>query len=226
MKLNKQDLDRVISLLPTPVESTLILEGKRVVWAGGFIRDPILRVSAKDIDLFATSPELAKKIMNDLNFLRKEQLIVTKNAYSIKNIEGRFVQAIHRWSYPTPEALLKSFDFTVSCAAIWYDETTCGWESLVDDNFYTDLAAKRLTFRFPERQEDCAGSLIRVLRFVKKGYTISSESLAGVIARIVKEAKPDKFEYAPDCSPYHEPDIEQQWVKYIHRSIASVTGES
>ena len=69
MKLNKQDLDRVISLLPTPVESTLILEGKRVVLAGGFIRDAILRVRAKDIDLFATSPELAKKIMNDLNLV-------------------------------------------------------------------------------------------------------------------------------------------------------------
>jgi hypothetical protein len=228
MKLNKYDLERVTELIPEKVRTLMFIHGKDLVLAGGFIRDAVLRVRAKDVDLFTPSKEKALEVVKDLNtsvteFGQAAVYTSSKNAYSFKNVGGRFVQFIHRWSYPGPQELLNSFDFTVACAAVWYDN---GWESLVDNNFYPDLAAKRLVFRFPERQEDPAGSMIRVLKFVKKGYTIPGESLAGVVARISTDAqKKDQATYVPGTEAEFY-SSEKNWTRIIHNSIATVTGES
>jgi hypothetical protein len=48
------------------------------------------------------------------------------------------------------------------------------------------LAAKRLVYRSPIRNEDAGGSMLRVLKYYQKGYRIPLNSLGSVIARIVK----------------------------------------
>lgn len=50
--------------------------------------------------------------------------------------------------------------------------------------FYPDLAAKRLTYCAPKRIEEAGGSLLRVLKFYRRGYIIPLDSLAAVIARL------------------------------------------
>lgn len=60
------------------------------------------------------------------------------------------------------------------------------WDSYVDGRFYPDVAAKRLTYRQPIRNEDGGGSMIRVLKYYQKGYRIPLEDLAFVIARLLK----------------------------------------
>lgn len=227
MKLTQYDLDRAVKILPETVKSVMRMNGTIV--AGGFLRCVVTRERVKDVDLFSKSPEDSldsAKTLNAFNTkLGENKIITTKNTYSLKGVEGYFVQFIHRWCHPDPESLLKSFDFTIAKAAMWYDKSI-GWTSLVDDEFYPDVAARRLNFKFPERQEDPAGSLLRVLKFVKKGYNIPNESLAGVVARVATDARNrDNNVYIAgvEAESYSS---EKTWTKIIHSSIATVTGES
>jgi hypothetical protein len=93
------------------------------------------------------------------------------------------VQIIHRWTYERPEDLIESFDFTVAKSVVWFDGKE--WKSLTHDDFYADLAAKRLVYTKPQRNEDAGGSLLRVLKFYQKGYRIPLDSMAAVVARLV-----------------------------------------
>jgi hypothetical protein len=96
------------------------------------------------------------------------------------------VQFIHRWTYATPEALLESFDFTIACAAFWFDKKLSLWKSLCDDSFYEDLAAKRLVYTSPDRHEEAGGSLLRAFKFANRGFRLPIPSLAAVLARATK----------------------------------------
>lgn len=191
MKLEPQDLDKAVRLLPTRLVDLMVREGKKVVVAGGYLRSILLRERIKDIDVFSPSAEIAEKnfrVLSTESSVTQNTIldvIITGNAYTIKKLEGKDVQFIHKWCYPTPEALIKSFDFTISCAAFWWDEDKNDWDSVVDEKFYHDCAAKRLTFRFPNRKEEPAGSILRVLKFAQRGYTIDNKSLAGVAVKLV-----------------------------------------
>ena len=63
------------------------------------------------------------------------------------------------------------------------------WCSACDPRFYADLAAKRLVYRSPERNEDAGGSMLRVLKFYQRGYRIPLDSLGAVIARLIQGVK-------------------------------------
>lgn len=74
---------------------------------------------------------------------------------------------------------------------IWYDAETKKFRSIVHANFYADLAAKRLVYTFPVRDEEAGGSMMRVIKFVKRGYNIQARSLGGVIARVAMKVRND-----------------------------------
>jgi hypothetical protein len=90
---------------------------------------------------------------------------------------------ITRWPFGDPLVLLESFDYTVCKAVVWVDGGK--WKSAIDPAFYPDLAAKRLTYTHPARNEDAGGSLMRMRKFVARGYNIQPLSIAGVVARLV-----------------------------------------
>ena len=87
--------------------------------------------------------------------------------------------------------MIQSFDYTVAKAAVWCSgySTLPGrnieWKSICHDEFYADLAAKRLIYTSPQRNEDAGGSLLRMLKFYQRGYRIPLDSLAAVVARLV-----------------------------------------
>ena len=55
-----------------------------------------------------------------------------------------------------------------------------------DPRFYEDLAAKRLRYTSPQRNEDAGGSMLRVLKFYQRGYRIPLNCLGAVVSRLVK----------------------------------------
>jgi hypothetical protein len=57
------------------------------------------------------------------------------------------------------------------------------------DEFYSSLASKSLVYRAPDRDEDAGGSILRVLRFLRKGYSISPEHFSAVLARLIVGGK-------------------------------------
>ena len=185
-ELNKQDLNWAVRLLPPRLRNQMLEYGPRLVLGGGYIRSTVSGEKPNDLDLFTQVAEDAKLFASALaKEAKKGDPHETGNALSVKLSPRHFVQYIHRWTFPSPAYLIESFDFTIACAAIWFESGK--WTSLVDDEFYADLAAKRLVYRSPQRNEDAGGSMLRVLKFYQRGFRIPLDSLGAVIARLVDE---------------------------------------
>jgi hypothetical protein len=178
------DLLKPRTLLNPPIADITIL-------GGGFIRCTITGEKINDIDLFCTDSAQARQVSKDLyqerihNAGQAMRLLSTRNAYSLLCPPKLPVQFIHRWTYPTAETLIDSFDFSIARAAIWWNASEERWRSLCDVDYYADLAAKRLRYRSPVREEDAGGSTLRVCKFLRAGYKISPESMAAVVSRLV-----------------------------------------
>jgi hypothetical protein len=132
------------------------------------------------MDLFCPTPELSLQFATEL--AKGSKIHTTQNAHTVPRKRGIAIQFIHRWSYDAVSDLLQSFDFTIACGAFWYYD---GWRSLCHDRFYQDLAAKRLIYTSPKRNEDAGGSMLRVLKFYQRGYRIPLDSMGAVIARLI-----------------------------------------
>ena len=192
-ELNPHDLNWAVRLLPIRVRNQMITYGPRLVLGGGFVRSTVSGEKPNDIDLFTQTTEDAKLFAGELaKEAKKGEPHETGNALSVKLSPRHFVQYIHRWTYPSPAFLIESFDFTIACSALWFESGK--WTSLVDDEFYSDLAAKRLVYRSPQRNEDAGGSMLRVLKFYQRGFRIPLDSLGAVIARLVDGVDPKGVE--------------------------------
>jgi hypothetical protein len=181
MRLIIDDLRRVLERLPRDIRS-LMKENRGTVLAGGFIRDVIAGDRASDIDLFSPSEEYAIQVAGQLKERWKARLTTTKNAITLIAMGRIVVQFITRWTYEWPTEVVASFDFTIAGAAVFMTEG--GWDSVCHEHFYTDLAARRLRYTHPQRSEDAGGSMMRVVKFLRRGYSISPEDLGGVMARL------------------------------------------
>lgn len=181
-ELDKKDLSWAVRLLPEEVKTLMTRYKQELVLGGGYLRATIANEKINDLDLFTTTASSAKLFADLLSSKSGRKSYETENAYSVR-LPGSFVQFIHRWTFPRPENLLESFDFTIACAAIWVNSSG-KWTSLADGDFYSDLAAKRLVYRAPIRNEDAGGSLLRVLKYYQRGYRIPLDSLGAVLARI------------------------------------------
>ena len=63
----------------------------------------------------------------------------------------------------------------------------------MSNGFYPDLAAHRLVYTFPKREEAVGGSILRVRKFLQRGYNIQAWSLAGVISRLLIAVEKDSI---------------------------------
>lgn len=196
-ELVQQDLYWIMRRLPKRVVS-LMKDYPSVFLAGGFIRACVANEDPQDIDLFAPDEERAGLFANVLA-QSDGKLFKTENAYTIRIPDTVPIQVIHRWTYTKPEELIESFDFTIAkavvCRGEYRNSTTHkpAWKSLIHDNFYADLAAKRLVYTKPHRNEDAGGSMLRVLKFYHRGYKIPLDSLGAVMARLMSGVKEDRL---------------------------------
>lgn len=186
-ELSQKDLVFVMSRVPKDVRR--LMKEEKLWLGGGFIREVIAGGEPKDIDLFGQSQEQMKTALGKLKASRENEYGSKCRIHSSDNAdtlltEGKYpVQVIHRWIYEKPYQVVDSFDFSVCAAVIYYDEN--GFiRSAIHNGFYMDLAARRLVYTSPQRNEDAGGSLLRVLKFIKRGYNIQTFSLGAVIARL------------------------------------------
>lgn len=186
-KLAKHDLRYVAQRLPKDIRDLLKTHGKKLMVGGGFVRACIAGEVPSDIDLFGADKEHLKQIATALASVRPGSKIhTTKNAITIVTPDRLTVQFITRWTFEKPEDCAASFDFSVCQAVIWRDKDGNGqYHSFIGDRFYQDLAAKRLFYTNPVREEEAGGSMLRVIKYVKRGYSIQVSSLGAVIARLV-----------------------------------------
>lgn len=183
-KLEHEDLQWALRRTPARLLE-LMKQNPGLMVGGGFLRAIVSAgEQPSDIDVFAWSPEDAHTLAAHLAAYEDGRTHATENAITVKGY-GLPVQFIHRWTFEEPEEMLASFDFTIACAAFWWDDLSENWTSLCDDRFYADVAAKRLVYRSPVREEEPGGSMLRVLKFYQKGYRIPLDSLGAIISRLV-----------------------------------------
>lgn len=210
--------------------------GQDVMIAGGFVRACVAHEDINDVDVFVASKQRAVDVINwilkdectrlgSMTNAWKEHVHETDNAYTLK-IYQTPIQFIHRWTFTNPNDAIQSFDFTVSRSAFWWenhtkiveggtteipDQEKSKWYSVCDGRFYADLAAKRLIYTMPIRNEDAGGSMLRVLKYYQRGYRIPIDSLGAVIARLAMGVRTRAIE---------EKD-EQRWFVPIEIKLAA-----
>lgn len=187
VELTKGDLNFVVSHLPKDIR--LMMADSPIFLGGGFIRETISQQKPVDIDLFAPDTDLIAAKSTVLAMNRQGKLHDTPNAVTVLCPPRLPVQFIKRWLFDRPEMVLESFDFTVCQAVVWFERESQKWRSECSPSFYPDLAARRLVYTCPHRNEDAGGSLMRVRKFLSRGYNIQAESLAGVVARLTNSVQ-------------------------------------
>jgi hypothetical protein len=186
-QLSPSDLNFVLSRCPKDIVK--LLRENTLYLAGGFIRETIAGNKPVDIDLFGADTTTLRTVALDLAISRGVKPFTTKNAVTVISHPRLPVQFITRWVFDNAEQTATSFDFTVCQAVVWYDPVSACFMSQVHDAFYADLAARRLVYTYPNRDEDAGGSMLRVIKFIRRGYVIQAPSLGGVIARIAMKVR-------------------------------------
>lgn len=190
-KLTSGDVALVVSRIPKAVKE-LMESNARLVIAGGFIREVIAGGTARDLDLFSNDIENNKVLAKALAEKTKGEVTSTANALTVVSPRTIPVQFIQRWTLTTVDELLGTFDFTICQAAIWHGGAGT-WCSRVGECFYPDLAARRLFYADPPfATSEPGATLLRILKFVKRGYTIQIPSLAKVVARMSEKCDHEK----------------------------------
>lgn len=179
------DLRRVVTHLPRDVQS--LIKGDRIFIAGGFIRSVVQGEKPNDIDLFGPDKDKLHELAMKLAISRRASIHETDNAFTVLTQGRTPVQFIHRWLYEDAARLIQEFDYTIARAVVWWNATFELWTSLCDQDFYADLAARRLVYCRPERTENAGGSLMRARKFIARGYYISAHDLGAVVHGLVSK---------------------------------------
>lgn len=178
-ELRDTDVKWLIRKMPPALRVIAEASAVKLFVAGGFIRSVIAGEPINDVDVFTDSIGTARAIAGQLG----GEIIETPNAITCRATEP-VTQIIHRWTFENLGECIESFDFTIARAGLAYFEGR--WLGTCDDDFYSDLAAKRLRYRAPDRREDEAGSMLRMLKFYGRGYRAPLYDIAAVTARAVK----------------------------------------
>ena len=192
-ELTTADLRYVVQRLPRDIRDLLSENPNKLFVGGGFIRATVAGETPSDIDIFGVDKDFLIAVANLLSSRRPGSKVhTTKNAVTLLTPDRLPVQFITRWTFQTSADLIKSFDFTVCQAAVWRHGkgSTAPWQSARGENFYVDLAGRRLVYTNPVRDEEAGGSMLRVIKYIKRGYTIQVSSLGDVIARMVDKLPP------------------------------------
>jgi hypothetical protein len=217
MKFTKTDLTFITYKLPKDILA-LLRANENLFLAGGFIRSTIAGTKVSDIDLFGSSIEQLGFIADGLAQSRAGIRHNSHNAITILAPPRMPVQFITRWLFTDPIALINSFDFTACQAVVWYDRMRGVYDSECSDAFYPDLAARRLVYTFPKRDEEVGGSMMRVFKFIRQGWNIQATSVAGVCARLLQAVD----QRAIDAAVKHEANVHETLKQTEERVVAMV----
>lgn len=187
--LNQHDLQWIIRRIPEKVKSAMKKHPLSYIIGGGFIRAIIAGEQISDLDIFANTKEAADELVKEL--VGNGKKFETPNAVGVV-IGGMPVQVIHRWTFDCSSAMLDHFDFTIAKACVYLTQTGT-WMSLCHQDYYADVAAKRLVFT---GSDEPGASLLRVLKFSRRGYNIPIRDLASVLGALSEQVEQGKEPWA------------------------------
>lgn len=173
-------------LLPKCVRDVLVAFPIDLILAGGYLRSVSCGERPhSDHDLFLIRPELAGSVVNFLGqqvpLGHEAKWKVTPRA-ATATINGHVVQLVLGWNPASPMQLVHEFDFTVCKAAMWYGTHT--FVGCCTTSFLRDISQRALVW---DGQSDAISSIIRLTKFMRRGFTMSSRSLVGFISACVRQ---------------------------------------
>lgn len=181
-----KDLDLVVRNVPRDILAQLMTHPGELFLAGGAIRDIIRGEAPNDYDLFGNDLGMLSAIALKFSTLPNTEVLQSENALTLAP-NGRIpIQLITKWRYDSPEQLANEFDFTVAKTILFCDPLTRNWIGLVDPDFYSDLVAKRLVYIGGGTP---GGTLLRMIKLLRRGFSIQVDSLATLISRVMQEAE-------------------------------------
>lgn len=188
--MNPYDLNYILANLPHKLKQFMMDHPSALVLAGGAIRSIVAKEPVNDYDVYGRNPESTKVLADQwITLYPPDRVHTSANAITCIYNTERTVQFITRWTFDTPDQVIDGFDFTICQAAVWYDGEY--WQCNHHKDFFTDLAFKRLIYTAaPRREEAPGGSVLRVTKYVARGYSIQPESLSYLLARFAKTALP------------------------------------
>lgn len=182
-------LQTVLRRLPTALQAILRKHGATCFLAGGALRDYANLATPRDFDLFIAShvdaDGLAGEVASAIGASHSD-IRLTDRAHTVRRGE-LVVQVIHRWRFNDAASVISAFDFTACQAAVWHDGAD--WQSLSHCAFEEDARHRRLRYTGPHRDALAGGTLLRVCRFLRRGYSISAHDLARVVSTVAAEAE-------------------------------------
>jgi len=204
MNLHPDFTKLIVDALPDDVRDVLVRSNGALCVAGGFCRDVLTGAEPKDIDIFSKTPQDMKLAIADFDWTEDYTAKRTANSESFvrDNGEGPDVQFITRVYLRDHYNALLTFDFSICQVGVWFDQEN-GWIGQASEAFLEDLPQFRMRYTAPERDEDPGASLLRMVKFVARGWKISEADIAAVVGRFV--AKLDQSIQRP-CASLTEDD--------------------
>lgn len=181
---------------PTEIVDTLpevvrfMMKSGNLILAGGYIRDLFLGERPKDIDLFGNIDKIVEltSILHQspwsgsLKWIRASDDKYVHTAF-FRDIPFPVQMVAAPIETLTPESLLERFDFTINQVAMNLSDE----KLTMSPRFTQDLISRNLVFN--DHSSPIRGfgpTLLRVLKFVRKGFVIDSHSLARIIANLTQ----------------------------------------
>lgn len=138
--------------------------------AGGALTSAFTKQPIKDIDLYFKSKESFIQAVEDAYDNGMWCLAATDRAVTFASNE-HIIQLMHFDFFKNPEEIFDAFDFTVCMAAYDIDAETF----VLHDDFLKHAAQRFLRFHSGTRYP--FGSLVRVLKYQERGYSIGKGDL-------------------------------------------------
>lgn len=160
---------------------------EKVAIAGGAVRDKLLGVDIKDVDMFVQDKETEDKLMAFFKEKGKEGNVNSQLANY--TFEGKWIQVIRDKYYNMKtDEVIDSFDFTLCQAMVTTDGIKVGqhfWESIATKH----IRVHKITFPL--------SSLERLQKYVQKGYTACNGTLLA-LAKSVNDMDREIFNPSQD----------------------------
>jgi len=162
--------------------------------AGGAVLSAVTRTEIADYDIYPKNKQALLDVCMTLADANTYVVSVTDRAITFKsndiimdNDERAIFQVMRFTDTDTPDKIFSAFDFTVCMGA--YDCDTKQYT--FHDDFWPDVASKSLRFnpgtKFP------LNSLIRMQKYIKKGYTSGKGEIAKIALAVANKGMPSDW---------------------------------
>jgi hypothetical protein len=196
--INKEAPEKLIKALSYYTNHSINKNIEKIIVAGGFIRSYYAGENIADLDLYFREKGHLQETLLELTDNGWIETFKTDRAISLRKDE-KIIQLIS-YAYGEPDEIINIFDFTICSAAMTItrhkiqddtsDEPSIELKGrlVLHDDYFEHLAGRILVFTSTPLP---LSSLKRVIKFLKRGYSICDENIIKIAEAIFRQVNFD-----------------------------------